>query len=240
MSEPGHPGRTTVLVGLLLSLLLAVAYAITSRTGTLTEPRAEPAPLPPFPTVASQTPPPATPQPGADHPVRKVGALEDDRSVLLNGRGNADLRYRRAPRNGTRVHFICTGCDADTWLVEQPRGNPVGGGALADPADVIGAVDTVEPVGTTNLLVKAPPRARWTVTLTPFDAVPVHEQTFDALGDTWSPSVPARTCRSGAAAPPSSAPWPAGRAPRSTRWSSSARRTAPEPGRSRRPRARTR
>lgn len=183
MSEPGHTGRTTVLVGLLLSLLLSVAYAITSGTGTVPEPAAEPTPLPPFPTIPSQTPPPGTPQLGADYPVRKVGALEDDRSVLLNGGGNADLRYRRAAHNGTRLHFICTGCDADTWLVEQPRGSPVGSGRLDDPADVTWAIDTVDPGGTTDLLVKAPSGARWTVTLTPFDAVPVHEQTFDALGD---------------------------------------------------------
>ncbi|MGI3785630.1 MAG: hypothetical protein ACRYG2_33195 [Janthinobacterium lividum] len=177
------PGRTTVLVGLLLALLLAVAYAVVSFSGTAPEPLPEPVPSTPLPTVPSRTPPPGTPTRGAGYPVRQVGALEKDRSVLVNGRGDADLRYRRAAHNGTRLHFICRGCDADTWLVEQPRGNPVGGGPLAEPADVTWAVDTVDRGGTTDLLVRAPAVARWTVTLTPFDAIPVHEQTFDALGD---------------------------------------------------------
>jgi hypothetical protein len=48
---------------------------------------------------------------------------------------------------------------------------------------VTGALDTVEPGDATSLLVRAPPTAGWTVTLTPFDAVPVHEQTFDGLGE---------------------------------------------------------
>lgn len=189
MSEPGHPRRTTVLVGLLLALLLAIAYAVTSATTTVPQQLPAPIPtatgfptIPSFPTIPRQTAPPGTPQRGADYPVRQVGAL-DDRSAIVNGRGNADLRYRRAPRNGTRLHVICTGCDAHTWLVEQPRGNPVGGGPLTDPSDVTWAIDTVQPGDATSLLVKAPARARWTVTLTPFDLLPVHEQTFDALGD---------------------------------------------------------
>lgn len=184
MSEPGHPRRTTALVGALLAVLLAVAYAITSGSvpdpGPVVPPTATPAP---FPTVTTTTPPPGTPRPGADFPVRKVGALDADRSVLLNGRGHAELRYRRAAQNGTRLHFICTGCDGDTWLVELPRGNPVGGGPLLNPADVIWAVDTVALGPSSSLLVQAPPTALWTVTLTPFDAVPVNEQTFGSLGD---------------------------------------------------------
>jgi hypothetical protein len=184
MREPARPGRTTVLVGLLLALLLAVAYAITSQLTATSEPTVAPtpAPLPPFPTVPSQTPPADTPRPGAGYPSRRLGALTDT-SVIVNGRGKAELRYRRAPHNGTRLHFICTGCDADTWLVEEPRGEPVSGGPLPDPADVTWALDTVELGDATSLLVKAPANARWTVTLTPFDVVPVHEVTFDALGD---------------------------------------------------------
>jgi hypothetical protein len=115
--------------------------------------------------------------------VRRIGALEADRSVLTNGNGNAELRYRRAEANGTRLHFICTGCDTDTWLVELPRGTPVDGGPLANPADLTWAVDTVALGDATSLLVRAPAAASWTVTLTPFDAIPVHEQTFDTLGD---------------------------------------------------------
>ncbi|HEY0239016.1 MAG TPA: hypothetical protein VGC37_10230 [Friedmanniella sp.] len=182
MTRTAHPARTTVLVGLLLALLLAVAYAVTSATAGSPEAPGTSNPPPSLPTVPRQSPPPDTPRAGPDFPVRRIKALTD-RSALINGRGNVDLRYRRAPHNGTRLHFICAGCDADTWLVELPRGNPVSGGALPDPADVIWALDTVEPGDATSLLVKAPPRSRWTVTLTPFDAVPVHEQTFDALGD---------------------------------------------------------
>ena len=184
MRAPAHPARTTVLLGLLVALLLAVAYAVTARTAGLRDPAPTPTVAPPpFPAAPVRTPPPGTPALGAGYPVRAVGTLDDDRSVLLNGRGNVDLRYRRAPHNGTRVHFICTGCDDDTWLVEHPRGYPVGGGPLRDPSDVTWAVDTVGPGRTTDLLVKAPAQARWTVTLTPFDAIPVHEQTFDTLGD---------------------------------------------------------
>ena len=47
----------------------------------------------------------------------------------------------------------------------------------------ISTLDTVVPGPTSSLLVKAPSTALWTVTLTPFDAVPVHEQTFGSLGD---------------------------------------------------------
>lgn len=133
--------------------------------------------MPPTPSASV-----APPRQGSGYPVRRLGALSD-RSVLANGRGQADLRYSRAPHNGTRLHFICTGCDADTWLVEWPRGAAVGGGPLADPADATWAIDTVQVGTATSLLVKAPAAARWTVTLTPFDLVPVHEQTFDALGD---------------------------------------------------------
>ena len=184
VSDPAHPQRTTVLVGLLLAILLVVAYAVVSWSATPPAPAPLPTPFPPFPTPPrpSDPPPPDAPTQGAGYPVHKVGALTD-RSVLVNGRGNADLRYRRTPHNGTRLHFVCTGCDADTWLVEEPRGNPIGGGPLTEPNDTIWALDTVEPGVASSLLVKAPVRAVWTVTLTPFDAIPVHEQTFDALGD---------------------------------------------------------
>lgn len=182
MSESARPGRTTVLVGLLLAVLLVVAYAVVSFTPTPPRPEPKLAPTPPFPTVQTQGARPGTPTPGVDYPVRKVGALDGDRSVLVNSRGNAELRYRRAPHNGTRLHFICTGCDADTWLVELPGGSPVGGGPLADPDDVIWALDTVAPGASSGLLVKASAGSLWTVTLTPFDVVPVHEQTFGTLG----------------------------------------------------------
>lgn len=191
MNPPRHPRRTTVLVGLLLALLLAVTYAVVASVGPPEEVSRVPDPPPTPATAPTPTPTPTetstprtgTPRPGAGYPPRSVGRLVRDRSVLVNGRGDAELRYRRAPRNGTRLHFICTGCGPDTWLVEQPRGAAVGGGALAAPADVTEAVDTVDPGDPSSLLVKAPVQARWTVTLTPFDAVPVHEQTFDALGD---------------------------------------------------------
>src|SRR4051794_8678821 len=111
MSEAAHPRRITVLVGLALALLLAVAYAVASWSTAEPGPRAGPAPPPPFPTVAAPTPTrtPHTPEQGSAYPVRRLGALSD-RSVIVDGHANADLRYRRAPGNGTRVHFICTGC----------------------------------------------------------------------------------------------------------------------------------
>ncbi|GAB2574073.1 hypothetical protein [Microlunatus antarcticus] len=184
-----RPARTTPLVGLLLALLLAVASGVVALVGRPPGPPVQsPQSPPPAPTTPSPAPRTDVPTPGAAYPVRKVGALDADRSVLVNARGAADLRYRRAPHNGTRLHFICTGCDADTWLVELPGGTPVGGGPLPDPADVIWALDTVAPDTVapstgSGLLVRAPASALWTVTLTPFDAVPVHEQTFGSLGD---------------------------------------------------------
>jgi hypothetical protein len=111
----GPPGqaRTTVLVGLLLVLLLVAAYAVVSAVGRPPEPprHADPPTVGPVnpPVVGAQTSPADPPRPGAGYPVRTVGTLEDDRSVLVDGRGNAELRYRRAPHNGTRLHVICTG-----------------------------------------------------------------------------------------------------------------------------------
>lgn len=186
------PDRTTGLVGLLLALLLGAAYAVSSASGGDPAPTPGPGvsrsapgpgPAPALPTPGGGTPRADVPRPGVAYPVRKVGPLVADRSVLVNGRGAAELRYRRAAHNGTRLHFICTGCDAGTWLVGLPGGDPVGAGPLADPADVIAALDTVAPGPASSLLVKAPASALWTVTLTPFDAVPVHEQTFGSLGD---------------------------------------------------------
>jgi hypothetical protein len=179
-----RPARTSLLVGLLMALLLAVASGVVGSVGSPPGPPVQsPRPAPPAPTRPAQAPRTGTPTPGTGYPVRKVGALVADRSVLVNARGAAELRYRRAAHNGTRLHFICTGCDADTWLVELPPGNPVGGGPLTDPADVIWALDTAASGAGSSLLVKAPASALWTVTLTPFDAVPVHEQTFGSLGD---------------------------------------------------------
>jgi len=198
VSRRPRPGRTTVLVGLALALVLALAYAVTRLGPQVHSPAPPPRPVP-SPATATPVAPdpgstaaPAVPRPGRAYPLRDLGALHD-RSALVPGRGPADLRYARAPGNGTRLHFICTGCDADTWLVELPRGVPVGGGPLPDPSDATGALDTgtPDPVDTrpgapgrrTDLLVRAPAGSSWTVTLTPFDAVPLHEQTFDALDD---------------------------------------------------------
>ena len=51
-----RPARTTVLVGLLLAALLAVAYGVTSFVGTSPTRPLGPPPLPPFPTVATPSP----------------------------------------------------------------------------------------------------------------------------------------------------------------------------------------
>ncbi len=194
-SPTSRPGRTTALVGVALAVVLVLAYAVVSRVARTDAPpplpvvtvapgpsSALPAPPTPSPTPTAPTPATAVPRRGKAYPVRELGALGET-SVLASGLGNADLRYRRAPGNGTRVHFICTGCDADTWVVEVPPGAPVAGGPLPDPADATGAVDTDEPGRTTDLLVRARGGASWTLTLTPFDLVPLHEQTFDALDD---------------------------------------------------------
>ncbi|WP_139209848.1 hypothetical protein [Microlunatus flavus] len=172
----------------MLGLVLAVGaglVALTGRAPVASPPVAPPPVAPATSARPSTTAPP--PRPGPAYPVRRVGTL-GDRSALVSGRGDAQLRYTRAPGNGTRLHFICTGCDARTWLVEWPRGTAVGGGPLADPTAVTATLDTS--VGergvrgrATRLVVAAPAHAEWTVTLTPFDVVPLHEATFDGLGD---------------------------------------------------------
>lgn len=102
--------------------------------------------------------------------------------MITSGSGTVVLRYARAPHDATRVHVICTGCDAATWLVELSRGQPVAAdGPLADPADATGVTDTVDPGPHSDLLVRAASGASWTVTLTPFDQIPVHRESFVAL-----------------------------------------------------------
>ena len=196
MSEPGHPTRTTVLVAVALAVLLLVAYAVTSgrerpasspttapSPGPTAGATAAPSPDPSLPQLPDPTPPAGMPRPGRDTPVRSLGSLTG-RSVLASGHGTVDLRYARAAHNATRVHFICTGCDDRTWLVELPRGYPVARyGPLADPNDATGVTDTVDLHDRTDLLVRAPARAAWAVTLTPFDEIPVHRETFTALDD---------------------------------------------------------
>lgn len=178
--------RTTVLVGLLLGTLLlvgaVVAPVLDGDDPTVPAPAPAAATGSSVPSPSTTSPARMVPRPGAV-PVQRLGRL-GERSRIVSGRGGAELRYVRAPRNGTRLHFICTGCDATTRLVGRPSDAVVGGGPPADPTDVTVVLDAaVEPGRPSRLVVDAPAAAEWTVTLTPFDVVPVHVATFDGLGD---------------------------------------------------------
>jgi len=186
-----HPRRTTALAGALLALLLVGGWVGSSQLrgpgevpapAVVVTPSPAPSPTPSAgPTAAQAT----APRPGRAYPVRDLGPL-GERSHLVTLRGNAELRYGRAPGGATRLHFICTGCDADTWLSALVDGRAAGPGRLDDPAYATAALDTAPVAGTgrgSRLLVRAPSTAEWTVTLTPFDEVPVHTAGFDSLGD---------------------------------------------------------
>lgn len=193
MRSAAHPRRTTALVGALLALLLVGGWVGSShlrgaRTGEVPAPAAARSPSP-RPTASPTMPQATAPRPGRAYPVRDLGPL-GDRSRLVTLRGNAELRYGRAPGGATRLHFICTGCGADTWLSTPVGGGAPGPGRLDDPAYATAALDTAPAdrvgqgsAGRSRLLVKAPSTAEWTVTLTPFDEVPVHTTGFDTLGD---------------------------------------------------------
>lgn len=194
MRSAAHPRRTTALVGALLALLLVGGWVGSARLRDA-RPGEAPGPVVAQAPSASPTPSPAgaqatgPPRPGRAYPVRDLGPL-GGRSRIVTLRGNAELRYGRAPGGATRVHFICTGCDADTWLSTPGGAGAAGPGRLDDPAYATAALDTAPTTragrgsaGRSRLLVKAPSTAEWTVTLTPFDEVPVHTAGFDSLGD---------------------------------------------------------
>ena len=178
--EARRARRSTALSGILLALLL-VGGAVLSRAAGPDDGPAATSPVPTRPATSAR-PTPVPPRPGPAYAVRDVGAL-DDRTRIVSGEGDAELRYGRSRAQATRVHLICTGCDADTWLVEVPGGAVPGPGPLADPSDATGVLDAAAPGGTSRLLVRAAAGAEWTVTLTPFDAVPVHREGFDGLGE---------------------------------------------------------
>lgn len=173
--------RSPVLAGittaLLLALLLAVGGWVASvKTGaapSATRSSVDPVPAPPTGWgPPPQTPPPDTPRPGRAYPVRALGALPA-RSTTVRGQGNAELRYRRLAGNGTAVHFRCAGCTEPTWLVETARPWPLGGGPLTTPDDYRYVTDTVDLHPANGVLVHAVAAARWELTLTPFDALPL-------------------------------------------------------------------
>lgn len=180
--EARRARRTTAVSGVLLALLL-VGGAVVSRVATPADGPTATSPGPTTPgSPAAQPPAPVEPKPGPAYAVREVGPL-DDRTRIVSGSGDAVLRYARTRGQATRFHLICTGCDADTWVVELPGGPVPGPGPLPDPSAATGIVDATRPGRTSRLLVHAAADASWMVTLTPFDVVPVHREGFDGLGD---------------------------------------------------------
>jgi hypothetical protein len=187
--EARRARRSTALSGVLLALLLLGGALVSRAAGpddgpTATSPASVPV-APPGAATPSSTPAPGpsvAPRPGPAYAVREVGGL-GGRTRIVSGRGAAEVRWARTPGQATRFHLICTGCDAGTWLVEWPRGPVPGPGPLPDPSGATGVLDVAAPGRTSRLLVRAATGAEWTLTLTPFDAVPVHREGFDGLGE---------------------------------------------------------
>lgn|GEM_PF-4027964 len=132
-------------------------------------------PAPPLDTSwvpPKQEPPPGMPTPGASVPTKDPGQLTT-KAMTVTGSGSLLLTYQRLAGNGTHVRFSCVGCTNDTWLIDQTRPWPLSGGALPDPAEYEYVLDSVNPTDTTTLYVRAAAKAKWTLTLTPFDSLDI-------------------------------------------------------------------
>lgn len=165
-----------VLFLVVLGLLAAIVHDRSVESG---RPADKSISVTPFPTdlgPGRQTPPPDTPRPGTGYPVRPIGPLAAT-ATTVRGQGQTEVRYARRPSNGTAVHFTCPDCGPDTWLVETSRPWALSGGPLPTPADYTYVTDTVDLTDRNSLLVKAPAAAEWTLTLTPFDGLPLHDAT---------------------------------------------------------------
>lgn len=167
---------TNLVVAALAVSLVVVAWLTLS---VLPPHRDEPAT--PLPDPTGWAPPPRTnptdtPTPGADYPVRSLGQIPPA-GKTISGRGNAELRYVRVPANANRIVFTCPTCTQKTWLVDVARPHPLGGGPLADPTHHVDVVDYIDPGPRNSLLVKVRTGAAWTLTLTPFDGLPLQTST---------------------------------------------------------------
>lgn len=163
---------TNLVVAALAVSLVVLAWVVLSAL-----PPSQDDPSTPFPDPTGWVPTPRTnptdtPTPGKSFPVRSLGQIPAA-GVSLSGRGSNELRYVRVPANPTRVVFDCPTCTQKTWLVDLARPHPLGGGPLTDPTHHVDVVDYVDPAPRNSLLVKVPARAAWTLTLTPFDALPI-------------------------------------------------------------------
>lgn len=130
-------------------------------------------PAKPLPTdfvPPKQQPPSNMPTPAASDRKQSLGPLAAA-PRRIDGQGSVTLSYQRLAGNGTHLRFTCTGCDDDTWLVDRTRPWPLSGGPLPTPEEYEYVLDSVDPPGRTELHVKAPVKARWTLVLTPFDSV---------------------------------------------------------------------
>ncbi len=167
---------TNLVVAALAASLVVLAWVVLS----VLPPRPD-EPRAPLPDPTGWVPPPQTnptdtPTPGKDFPVRSLGTIPVG-GLSVSGRGSSELRYVRVPANPTRVVFTCPTCTRKTWLVDVARPHPLGGGPLADPTHHVDVVDYTDPEPRNSLLVKVPGEASWTLSLTPFDALPVRTAT---------------------------------------------------------------
>jgi hypothetical protein len=180
-SQRPRPAASNVVVAALAVSLVVLAWLTLS---VLPLHRSDPPT--PVPDPSGWAPPPRTnptdtPTPGAGFPVRSLGQIPAA-GLSVSGRGNAELRYVRVPANANRIVFTCPTCTQKTWLVDVARPHPLGGGPLADPTHHVDVVDYLDPGPRNSLLVKAPSRAPWTLTLTPFDGLRLQSSTVSERG----------------------------------------------------------
>lgn len=180
-----RPTRSVVVPAVIflavLGLLAAIVHDRALESGRSPETQPTVTPFPSNLGPGRQTPPPDTPVPGSGYPVRTLGQLPA-KATTVTGQGQAEVRYARRPSNGTAVHFTCSGCGPNTWLVETSRPWPLSGGPLPTPTDYTYMADTVDLVTKNSILVRADTRAAWTLTLTPFDALPLKSTTVTENG----------------------------------------------------------
>lgn len=172
MGMQRKPMTTNLVVAALAVALVVVAWVVLSvlppRQGNPPRPLPDPTGWVPTP----RTNPTDTPTPGPGFPTRSLGRIPAG-GLSVSGRGSSELRYVRVPANPTRVVFDCPACTQKTWLVDVARPHPLGGGPLRDPTHHVDVVDYIDPGPRNSLLVQVRAGAAWTLTLTPFDALPV-------------------------------------------------------------------
>lgn len=206
--RPTPPRQTGLIILITLAVVVAVVAMAAIVATNLNSQRPSPVRTPPasWPKVTDfvppkQEPPSNMPTPAPSDKQQDLGALTT-KPTTVEGSGSVTLNYRRLVGNGTHLRFTCTGCDTDTWLIDQTRPWPLSGGPLPVPTEYEYVLDSVDPPATTTLYVKAAPTAKWTLVLTPFDSLPIAANTTlqgrdDRVVRVRSTSKPRLECQRG-------------------------------------------